>query len=599
MGPGTKLGRYVLRDELGAGGMAVVFRAEDTALKREVAIKVLYPQIARRTELAGRFLREARAAAALDHPHILKIFDVGGGGGEADGDAPAYLVMELVRGVSLKEFLEKHGAPLAEIVALVGAALARALAAAHAAGVIHRDVKPANVMIADKGRIVLCDFGVARLANDDAVVTQTGAMLGTPAFMSPEQALAGDIDARSDVYSLGATLYQLATGALPYAGATPVVLAAVVKGELAPPLRKNPTMGRELARVIEKAMAREPEARFATGAALADTLEEIVRVGGVDADLARYFEAPGAWNEQARPKIVAATFARAQEAVTRREHAKALALCERVLALAPDHAEANALIASIGSGARRWRRAAIGAAILGACALAVAGVGVMGRKPPPPTATDTDTDTATATGSDSGSGTGTASDTVASELVVDAGSLIAADDAAPRVAARHPKIVVDAAPIAVALATPDAAVAVAPAMAVIDAVTITPWCEISIDGIAHGRSPTKQAISLAPGKHHLLCAQQTRSFAQDLDVAAGQHVTVTGKLVGSVAVHIDVTNAVIVVDGVTRPAGSITLEPGRHHVQITRGGRTEDQWIDVPTVPCTIREQPELACYEK
>src|SRR5262245_51576837 len=205
--------------------MATVYRARDRELRRDVAIKVLFPHLCRNREVVARFQREARAAAALDHPHILRVFDVGGGG-EGGGDPP-YIVLELVRGPSLAEIVER-GALVAELAASCGVALAAALAHAHKAGVIHRDIKPGNLLVAEGGRLVLADFGVARVAEDDSsLVTRTGALLGTPAFMSPEQATGGDLDARSDLYSVGATLYQLASGSLPVGGNAARAVAAI------------------------------------------------------------------------------------------------------------------------------------------------------------------------------------------------------------------------------------------------------------------------------------------------------------------------------------------------------------------------------------
>src|SRR6476619_3576391 len=162
--------------------------------------------------------------------------------------------MELIRGRSLLGELEQRGPMLAEVVACLGALLADALAVAHQAGIIHRDVKPANVMIAAGGRVLLADFGVARLETEDSLVTKTGALLGTPAYMSPEQA-SGDIaTSRSDLYSLGATLYQLATGALPYAGPPAKVLSMIAAGSPVPPVRRRPACGPDLSRQIERLM---------------------------------------------------------------------------------------------------------------------------------------------------------------------------------------------------------------------------------------------------------------------------------------------------------------------------------------------------------
>ena len=222
---GDVLGRYELVEEIGEGGMATVYRARDRELRRDVAVKVLFPHLARKPDIVRRFHREARAAAGLEHANILRVYDVGAEPGE-----PPYIVMELVRGRALLAEIERRGAVLAEVVACMGALLADALAVAHAAGVIHRDVKPANVLIAPGGRLLLADFGVARLETEDSLVTRTGAVLGTPAYMSPEQATGDTATARSDLYSLGVTLYQLATGALPYGGSSARVLAQIACG---------------------------------------------------------------------------------------------------------------------------------------------------------------------------------------------------------------------------------------------------------------------------------------------------------------------------------------------------------------------------------
>src|SRR5258708_22541180 len=197
--------------------MATVYRARDRELRRDVALKVLFAHLAKRDEIVRRFHREARAAAVLEHANILRIYDVGGG----EGSDPPYIVMELIRGPTLLGEIEQRGPMLSELAACVGALLADALAAAHANGVIHRDMKPGNVLIAPGGRVLLADFGVAHLETEDSLVTRTGALLGTPAYMSPEQATGEPTTAQSDIYSLGATLYQLVTGALPYSGPPP------------------------------------------------------------------------------------------------------------------------------------------------------------------------------------------------------------------------------------------------------------------------------------------------------------------------------------------------------------------------------------------
>ncbi|MCB9561723.1 MAG: serine/threonine protein kinase [Kofleriaceae bacterium] len=305
--------------------MATVYRARDAQLRRDVAIKVMFPHLARKPEVARRFQREARAAAGLEHPNILRVYDVGGGkvAGRA-ADEPPYIVMELVRGHSLRDLVEATGPMLAEVVACVGAVLCDALAVAHAAGVIHRDVKPGNVLVAEDGRLLLADFGVARVEDDDSLVTRTGALLGTPSFMSPEQAHGDALDGRSDVYSVGATLYQLATGSLPFAGSTAVVVAAISRGEYTEPLRRRPQLGAELSRLIERLMHREPDQRPASAAAAAAVLREAAAAAASFAEpreeLGAYFADPAGFEAARRPLVVARCLARAR--ARRRQRAR-------------------------------------------------------------------------------------------------------------------------------------------------------------------------------------------------------------------------------------------------------------------------------------
>src|SRR5262245_42340888 len=289
--------------------MATVFRARDRDLRREVAIKVLFPHLARRHEIVRRFHREARAAAGLEHPNILRVYDVGGGD---EGDDPPYIVMELIRGHSLLGEIEQRGAMLAEVVAGIGALLADALVVAHEAGVIHRDIKPANVMVAAGGRLLLADFGVARLETEDSLVTKTGSVLGTPAYMSPEQASGDTATAKSDLYSLGATLYQLATGSLPYTGPPARVLSQIAQGALMPAVRRRSAVGPDLSRAIDRMMATDPTARPAKAAMLAEELRAIANAGGLGDpkdELAAYFADPEAFVADRLPKVVGAIVA--------------------------------------------------------------------------------------------------------------------------------------------------------------------------------------------------------------------------------------------------------------------------------------------------
>ncbi|HUJ59507.1 MAG TPA: serine/threonine-protein kinase, partial [Kofleriaceae bacterium] len=371
---GDALGRYQLGEELGEGGMATVYLARDRELRRDVAVKVLFPHLARRPEVVRRFHREARAAAALEHANILRIYDVGPL--EAESEDPPYIVMELVRGRTLLAEIEQRGALVAELVACIGALLADALAAAHAAGVIHRDIKPANILVAPGGRLLLADFGVARLETEDSLVTKTGALLGTPAYMSPEQA-SGDIaTARSDLYSLGATLYQLATGALPYTGPPAKVIAQIAQGALIAPVRRRPEVGAELSRAIERMMQAEPEARPASAADVAAELRAIASAGGLGDpadELAAYFADPEGFVRDKTPIIVRALCAAAGRAIAEARLPRAMALADRASALAPDDPAVIDLVARVTAGGRASRRRR--GLVLGAAFVAVAGGG--------------------------------------------------------------------------------------------------------------------------------------------------------------------------------------------------------------------------------
>ena len=380
---GSRLGRYELTGELGTGGMATVYRARDSELRREVAVKVLFAHLCKKREVVARFQREARAAAALDHRHILRVLDVGGGPsalrpGTADDDAeemidPPFIVLELVRGHSLRAHMEQRRGPiLAEVVACAGAVICEALEVAHAAGIVHRDIKPANIMVANGGRLVLADFGVARLDDDDSsLVTRTGAILGTPAFMSPEQAQGDSVTERSDVYSLGATLYQLATGSMPFGGPTPKMMWAIAHGEQTPPLRRNPAMGTALAGAIEHMMTADPAARAATARAAGGALREAAAAGGiteVEQTLADYFADPEGFEANQRPVIVAHLLESARTAAATGQLPRATSLADRVLGLDPDNADALALVDGMTARARS-RRLVTGGAVL----LALAG----------------------------------------------------------------------------------------------------------------------------------------------------------------------------------------------------------------------------------
>lgn len=253
---GQQSGAYQIVAPLGEGGMAAVYKAYQPAVDRYVAIKVLPRQYAADPDFTARFEREAKLLARLQHPHILPIFDYG----QANGYT--YLVMPFVPSGTLTDLLKGEPLPLLQVRRLM-TQIGEALEYAHAHGLIHRDVKPSNVLLDESGNCVLSDFGLARMAEGSLKLTVTGAVLGTPAYMSPEQGLGQPLDGRSDVYALGVILYEALTGRVPYRAETPVAVIFKHISDPLPPARElNPDIPEPLERVLLKSLAKRPEDRF-------------------------------------------------------------------------------------------------------------------------------------------------------------------------------------------------------------------------------------------------------------------------------------------------------------------------------------------------
>jgi tRNA A-37 threonylcarbamoyl transferase component Bud32 len=282
--PGTRLGRYEVREKIGAGGMGVVYLAQDTSLRRPVALKVLPADLTRSEERLRRFEQEAYAASALNHPHILTVYEIG-----AEGDTH-FIATELVEGVTLRRHAAGRRLPAHELLD-IATQVASALAAAHGAGIVHRDIKPENVMLRTDGYVKVVDFGLAKLtrpqspAGGDAealtrrmVETQPGVVMGTVAYMSPEQARGLEVDARTDLWSLGVVLYELAAGRPPFTGATPSdVMAAVLTAEPPRPEEHVPGAPEGLLNVLRRALVKEPGARYQTAAEMLADLRQLKR----------------------------------------------------------------------------------------------------------------------------------------------------------------------------------------------------------------------------------------------------------------------------------------------------------------------------------
>src|SRR5271168_1354290 len=250
-------GRYELTHLIARGGMAQVYRAMDRQLERPVALKVLFPELSVDLTFVERFRREAQAAANLSHPNIVPVFDWG------EDDGSYFIVMEYVEGRPLSAVLRDPQPIPPRQIATIGAGVAAALAFAHRHGVVHRDVKPGNVLITPDGDVKVTDFGIARAMNTEESLTQTGAVMGTAAYFSPEQAEGKGVDARSDIYSLGVVLYEMAVGRPPFTGDSPVAVASKhVRDQPVLPREANPAVPPALEAVIMKAMAKNPDDRY-------------------------------------------------------------------------------------------------------------------------------------------------------------------------------------------------------------------------------------------------------------------------------------------------------------------------------------------------
>src|SRR5512139_2672069 len=266
---GQTIGRYRIIEQVGHGGMADVYKAYQPSLDRHVAIKVIHPFLADDADFLSRFEREAKVVATLRHPNIVQVYDF-----DAE-DGLYYMVMEFIDGGTLKtllETLQKRGTLIGQDDAIrIILAVGSALKYAHSRNMVHRDVKPGNVMITGDGHVILTDFGIAKIVSATKL-TASGAMVGTPAYMSPEQGRGEPGDERSDIYSLGVMLYQLLAGRLPYDADTPIALVLKhINDPLPLPTALRPDLSPELERVIVKALAKKPEDRYQTvGAMTAD-----------------------------------------------------------------------------------------------------------------------------------------------------------------------------------------------------------------------------------------------------------------------------------------------------------------------------------------
>ncbi len=323
--------------------MATVYRGRHNTLNRDVAIKVLHPHLSSSTRNRKRFAREARAIEHLRHDNILQIFDYSG-----LDTSDCYIITEFVEGETLSAVLAERGKLPSEVAALIGLHLARALDYAHSENILHRDLKPDNVMIRADGTVKLMDFGIARFL-DESQVTMTGALVGSPAFMSPEQAKEEVLDQRSDLFSLGTVLFFLVTGYLPFTGSNPsLILKNVIESNRPHVAELAPAMSAGFADVVERLMAGAPDDRYATAADVAGALEQCLDEVGVYGDpsfgLSTYIENPDAYEIRLDGYLQEVLMERGKALLERGDHLQALRLFNRLLSLDEDNEEVLGIV---------------------------------------------------------------------------------------------------------------------------------------------------------------------------------------------------------------------------------------------------------------
>ncbi|MFY2559504.1 protein kinase domain-containing protein [Corallococcus terminator] len=361
---GRHIGRYRILEQLGSGGMSVVYKGLDTALDREVAVKVLHPHLAGKDESRRRLAREARAVAKLHHPNILEVFDF-----SAADAQDAFIVTEYIRGQTLKTVLDEGPLDPPELAAMIIHELAAALAHAHEAGVIHRDLKPENVMVREDGILKLMDFGIARLLDIEERMTVTGSLVGSPAHMAPEIIEGLEAGPEADVFSVGIMFYAAMTGRLPFSAPnTTATLKRILDGDYEDPRRRLPALSDELADICARCLQRDPQHRYPDAGKLRDALADYLAGLGfsrVGEELVSFFADPPSYRKLARQRIVAGLLERGERMLSEKRTSRALGSLNHVLALDAQNARALGLLKGIQRAQRvkTWRRRGIRLAV--------------------------------------------------------------------------------------------------------------------------------------------------------------------------------------------------------------------------------------------
>ena len=498
---GNVVEKYEVIQKIGEGGMATVYRGRHTTLGREVAIKVLHPHLSASERNRLRFAREARAIEHLEHDNILKIFDYSGTDAEN-----CYIVTEFVDGITLQALLEERGRFPSEIAAQIGLKLAQALDYAHELGIIHRDLKLENVMLRRDGALKLMDFGIARFL-DEVNLTITGALVGSPAYMSPEQAMERVLDSRSDLFSLGTLLFHLVTGQLPFTGANPsIVLRNVIEGNRPSVLELAPDVSASLGDLIEQLLQTEASDRPTSAAEVTERLSmSLAEVGIVSADptwsVQRWLQSPIDFEEKLRADLRVLLLASGKEKLVAKDHLSALRIFNRLLSIDEDNEEVLQLIRGMHADAPRTSRG-FKPLLLGATILAIVALVTFFIWP-----TSTPKNESPFAGNEQASTDADMDESEAGDI--DAPPQVVATRQKSPQAKASPKEALKTPPVSRAQNTPapnSAAEPAPPPAARPGAVIITvpgSWGDIYIDGKLIGRTGTVGAIPVAAGTHIL------------------------------------------------------------------------------------------------
>lgn len=355
--------RYLLEEEIGQGGMATVYRATDTRLHRSVAIKILHPFLASKSESAERFLRESQAIARLHHPNIIEIFD-------ASQDATTqtqFIVMELIEGQTLQAFITAHPTRIPEMGLIMTACLCDALEHAHRSGVIHRDIKPENIMFTSEGSIKLMDFGIARILDSERL-TLSGCLLGSPAHMAPEIINGEPYSFTCDIFALGTVLYYAMTNELPFNATTPAaVFNAILKMDFVMPSRHNLAISRECDRMIKKCLECKPSDRYESAVLLREAIVTELKKAGLEdyvTHLKQYYQDPEGYEQKILPQILERYNALAQTHYEQKHKPAAIEVLNRILVFDQNNEKARELLVKIRTERNLMRYITIGSGIL-------------------------------------------------------------------------------------------------------------------------------------------------------------------------------------------------------------------------------------------